>query len=125
MRFKAKLLIAGTSFILAASLPVDGQKPRSARAKDKQPRIQQVTIALTEKGYEPASFKLRRGVLARITFVRRVEVTCATEVVLPDYEIKRELPLNEPVVVEFTPGKSGEFSFACGMNMVRGKIIVR
>jgi plastocyanin domain-containing protein len=26
--------------------------------------------------------------------------------------------------VEFTPDKAGEFIFACGMNMVRGKLIV-
>ena len=36
-----------------------------------------------------------------------------------------ELPFNEPVVVEFTPDKSGEFALACGMGMLRGKVIVR
>jgi plastocyanin domain-containing protein len=45
--------------------------------------------------------------------------------VIPDYDIKRELPLNEPVVVEFTPEKAGTISFACGMNMQRGKIVVK
>jgi plastocyanin domain-containing protein len=29
------------------------------------------------------------------------------------------------VVVEFTPSKTGEFKFACGMDMLRGKIIVQ
>ncbi|MCI0389773.1 MAG: ATP-binding protein [Acidobacteria bacterium] len=33
--------------------------------------------------------------------------------------------MNQPVVVEFTPAKTGEFKFACGMDMLRGKIIVR
>ena len=28
-------------------------------------------------------------------------------------------------VVSFTPRKTGEVGFACGMNMMRGKIIVR
>ena len=42
---------------------------------------------------------------------------------MKDYGIKRELPLNESVTVEFTPRK-GEFTFACGMNMVKGKLIV-
>lgn len=96
------------------------------KSGDKQNnRVQSVTITLTDKGYQPESFKLRRNVPARLTFVRQVEVTCATEVVLPDYGIKRELPLGEPVVVEFTPNKTGEFGFACGMDMVHGKIIVR
>ncbi len=86
---------------------------------------QSVTVTLNEKGYEPGSFKLRQGVPARVAFVRKVEGTCGTEVVLEEYKIKRELPLNQPVVIEFTPTKTGEFKFACGMDMLRGKIIVR
>jgi plastocyanin domain-containing protein len=35
------------------------------------------------------------------------------------------LPLNQPVVVEFTPVKTGEFEFACRMDRLRSKIIVR
>jgi len=32
---------------------------------------------------------------------------CGTEVVFPSLNIKRALPFNEPVVIEFTRGKSG------------------
>ena len=67
----------------------------------------------------------RSGVPARVTFVREVEATCCTEIVLADYGIKKELPLREPVVVAFTPAKAGEVSFACGINMLRGKLVVR
>ena len=88
-------------------------------------RTQTVTVTLTEKGYQPDSFKLRKGIPARITFVRKVEATCGAEIVLAEYNIKRELPLNQPVVVEFTPSKTGEFKFACGMDMLRGKIFVK
>jgi len=45
--------------------------------------------------------------------------------VLSDYGIRRTLPLDEPVVVEFTPEKSGEFTFNCGMGMLRGSLIVK
>jgi hypothetical protein len=34
-------------------------------------------------------------------------------------ETKRALPLNEPVVIEFTPAKSWDIAFACGMNMMK------
>jgi len=27
--------------------------------------------------------------------------------------------------VEFTPTKTGEFAFACGMNMLKGKLLVQ
>ncbi|MGH9938190.1 MAG: cupredoxin domain-containing protein, partial [Blastocatellia bacterium] len=88
-------------------------------------RTQSVTVILSDKGYQPESFKLRKGVPARVTFVRKVEATCGNEIVLAEYNIKRELPLNQPVTVEFTPAKTGEFKFACGMDMLRGKIIVQ
>jgi plastocyanin domain-containing protein len=35
------------------------------------------------------------------------------------------LPLNEPVVVEFTPRSAGEIGFVCGMNMLRGTVVVQ
>jgi plastocyanin domain-containing protein len=43
--------------------------------------------------------------------------------VIKEYEIDRKLPLNEPLMVEFTPRKS-EFTFACGMDVIKGKLIV-
>jgi len=88
-------------------------------------KLQSVTVAVTKDGFTPASFTVRKNIPVRLTFVRKVEVTCATDVVIPDYDIKRELPLNEPVIVEFTPEKAGTISFACGMNMQRGKIVVK
>jgi cobalt-zinc-cadmium efflux system membrane fusion protein len=95
------------------------------RALDATPGVQSVTVLLTEQGYQPGSVRLRRGVPARVTFLRKVEATCGTELLIPDYQIKRDLPFNEPVVVEFTPNKRGESEFSCGMKMLRGKIVVR
>jgi RND family efflux transporter MFP subunit len=104
----------------ASAEPPDAESSRSSLE-----HIQSVTVTLNEKGYQPDSFKLRQGVPARVTFVRKVESGCGTEVVLADYNIKRELPFNQAVTVEFTPSKAGEFKFACGMNMLRGQIIVQ
>ena len=53
------------------------------------------------------------------------EKTCATSVVFASLNVKKELPLNEPVTLEFTPAQAGEIAFACGMNMLRGVIVVR
>ena len=90
-----------------------------------QSKIQIVRIVLSEKGYDPPSIKLRRDVLARLIFTRKVEATCGTEIEFPDLGIRRQLPLNQPVAIEFTPQKSGEFTFTCGMDMLKGKLIVR
>ena len=92
---------------------------------DAVPGVQSVTVTLTEQGYKPETIRLRRGIPARLTFVRKVEATCGTTLQIPDYQIKRDLPFNEAVVVEFTPSKRGQSEFSCGMNMIRGKIVVR
>jgi plastocyanin domain-containing protein len=101
-------------------------KPRvEARMRSEKPKAQTARVMLTEQGYKPDSIRLLRGIPARITFMRQAEGTCGTEIVLPGQGIKRALPLNKPVVVAFTPNKSGEFSFTCGMGMLRGKIVVQ
>src|SRR6266540_1427668 len=84
---------------------------------------QTATVEVTDKGFEPPSLKLKAGAPAKVTFVRKTDATCAKEVVIKEYKIERKLPLNELVTVEFTPRK-GEFTFACGMDMIKGKLVV-
>ena len=104
----------------------DGAQTQDALPRGQgEPEIQAAKILLTKDGYKPASITVRKNILVRLTFLRQVEVTCGTEVSIPEYNIKRELPLNEPVVIDFTPTRAGEIGFACGMNMLRGKIVVK
>jgi plastocyanin domain-containing protein len=96
---------------------------RSAPAAKQRNGAQTATIEINGKGFDPGSLKLKAGVPAKVTFVRKTDEGCAKEVAIKEYNINRALPLNEPVTVEFTPRK-GEFTFACGMNMLKGKLIV-
>jgi membrane fusion protein, heavy metal efflux system len=106
----------------------DGSTPSSAaRPASNQPapgKMQGAKVLVTETGYEPAKLPVRAGEVARITFVRTTDKTCGTEVVFPSLNIRRALPLNEAVVVEFTPKTSGEIGFICGMDMLRGTVVV-
>ena len=61
---------------------------------------------------------------ASITFLRTTDKTCATEVVFPTLDIKRALPLNEAITIEFSPKQPGEIAFVCGMNMLKGTVVV-
>jgi len=96
----------------------------SAEATARGENIQTAKVVVNEQGFEPAKVTLRAGTPVRITFVRTTDTTCGTEVVFPSLNIERALPLNEPVVIEFTPAKSGEIAFACGMNMLHGAVVV-
>lgn len=82
-------------------------------------------VVVSEQGFEPPTVTLQAGAPARLTFVRTTDKTCGTEVVFPSLNIKRALPLNEPVAIEFTPTHSGDIAFACGMDMLHGTVVVR
>jgi len=99
------------------------EKQRPPAEATQQDGAQAATVEINDKGFEPSSLKLKAGTPAKVTFVRKTDETCAKEVVIKEYKIDRKLPLNEPVTVEFTPRK-GEFTFACGMDMIKGKLIV-
>lgn len=96
---------------------------RSAQTAKQQNGVQTATIEINSNGFDPGSLKLKAGVPAKVTFLRKTDEGCAKSVVLKEYNINRDLPLNEAVTIEFTPRK-GEFTFACGMNMLKGKLIV-
>lgn len=110
--------------ILLVLLVLTAFSQTNAQAKNK-PKLQTAKVVITEQGYSRTSIKLRRGVRTRITFLRQTDATCAKEVVISAYGIRRTLPLNTPITVSFTPARSGEFNFTCGMNMHRGKLIVQ
>ena len=76
-------------------------------------------------GYDPSTIQLKKGKKTKITFLRTDPNSCLEEVVLSDFKIRKQLPLNAKVTIELTPTKTGEFAFSCGMNMFHGKIIVR
>jgi plastocyanin domain-containing protein len=105
------------------SMSQPGATSGAAAEATLQNDTQTATVEVTDKGFEPSSLKLKAGAPAKVTFMRKTDETCAKEVVIKEYNINRKLPLNEPVTVEFTPRK-GEFGFACGMDMIKGKLIV-
>ena len=98
--------------------------PSAGRGSDRA-AFQTAKIVVNEQGFEPATMTLHAGTPARLTFIRTTDKTCGTEVVFPSLQIKRALPLNEPVQIEFTPDEIGVIAFACGMGMLRGEVVVQ
>lgn len=109
---------------LLASGPWLQSRTTSALKKNSS-NTQRATIVVNSEGYQPANVVLRRGVRARLTFIRKSAAGCGTEIVVPAYGINRPLPLNVPVVVTFTPKATGRIKITCGMDMFRGSLIVR
>jgi plastocyanin domain-containing protein len=74
--------------------------------------------------YTPDRIEVEAGRPVRLTFVRREANPCTEQVLFPDFGIIRDLPVGRPVPIEFTPERPGEYPFHCGMNMVRGRLVV-
>lgn len=79
---------------------------------------------LVEGGYQPSTIKIKKNHKTTITLLRKDKNTCLEEFILPDFKIKKYLPLNEGVKITIFPEKSGEYPFHCGMNMFHGKVVV-
>ena len=57
--------------------------------KQQTKKFQSVRINLTGRGYQPSSFRLKKGVPARVTFIRKTPSDCGEEIVIPAYNIRR------------------------------------
>ena len=85
--------------------------------------VQEIRVTV-KGGYSPDVIVVRQGAPVRLDFYRDETASCSEDVVFPDFGISRHLPAFKTTAVEFTPEKPGEFSFTCGMNMMRGKLVV-
>jgi plastocyanin domain-containing protein len=79
---------------------------------------------LVKGGYTPDVIVVKRGAPVALDFYRDETNSCTEQVIFGDFQISRLLPAFKTTRIEFTPDRAGTFSFNCGMNMVRGKLIV-
>ncbi|HVG35516.1 MAG TPA: cupredoxin domain-containing protein [Pyrinomonadaceae bacterium] len=99
-----------------------GERERVAAATNES-GVQEIKVVV-KGGYSPDRIVVRKGVPVRLNFYRDETESCSEEVVFGDFRIARHLPPFQTTSIEFTPDKAGEFTFTCGMNMMRGKLIV-
>jgi plastocyanin domain-containing protein len=84
-------------------------------------------VTASDHGFSPTSLRLKGGgpgSHGTVTFVRTTDHTCATEVVFPDLNIEKKLPLNEVVSVELPTDAPKTLTFQCGMAMYKGAVVV-
>ncbi len=81
-------------------------------------------IEITAEGLSPSSVTVPAHRQVDLVFVRRVNESCGEDVLIPALGIKRSLPVNEEVVIRLPPRAPGELTFSCGLNMLRGVIVV-
>lgn len=92
--------------------------------KDRVVEVGSSVDILVDGGYSPGAISIQSNKTTKINFLRKDKSSCLEEVVLPDFKIKKYLPLNRTVSISIAPKKAGEYEISCGMNMFHGKIIV-
>jgi P-type Cu+ transporter len=97
--------------------------PKKAHSADLVGNVQEVTVTV-KGGYSPDQVRVRQGVPLRIVFDRHESGECTSRVVFPDFALNRSLSAYAQTTIELLPDRAGEFGFACGMNMIHGKLIV-
>ncbi|MFA5932886.1 MAG: cupredoxin domain-containing protein [Microgenomates group bacterium] len=93
--------------------------------KSKEVSVANSVDIVVNGGYSPEVISIPKGKTTEINFIRTDPTDCLSEVVLGDFKIRKELPLNQKVTVKITPTKAGEYGYSCAMNMYHGKIIVK
>jgi len=100
------------------------RKASAFAAAAQEGNLQEVNV-MVKGGYTPDVIVVRKGVPLRINFYRDETAECSDTIVLGDFNIRRPLPAFKTTAIEFTPEKEGEYTFTCGMGMLKGKLVVR
>ena len=117
------VLVVGSGLVMTALLAGFFFGPKKTSRAAVGDGVQLVTVVV-KGGYSPDTVEVRAGMPVRLSFDRQESGDCSSRVVFPDFKINQLLPAHETTTVEFLPEETGEFSFACGMNMLRGHIRV-
>lgn len=118
-RYPLGALLAGLLFALPS---LAAEHSHSTAHGKGAPQVVEITV--TAQGFAPAAATVKAGRPVKLVVTRKVERTCATEIVIKEYGMNRPLPLGEAVEVTFTPRKTGPVRYSCGMDMIAGILTV-
>lgn len=84
-----------------------------------------VELQVTEKGFEPGNISVKPGTPVTLKVTRKTDETCAKKIKISSKNIKMDLPLNKTVSIQLGALDKGDITFACGMDMMTGHIVVQ
>ena len=116
------VILGGVGLIALTLWYFFGEREKIA-AETNESGVQEIKVTV-KGGYSPDVIVVKKDVPVRLNFYRAETSSCSEQIVFDDFGIAKDLPAYKTTSIEFTPEKTGEFIFACGMNMLRGKLIV-
>lgn len=97
--------------------------PRRAAAAQLRGGVQQVDIEV-RGGYSPDFVRVSAGIPVRLRFNRQDNSDCTSRVVFPDLRKGVSLAAFDTTAVDLLIEEPGEYPWACGMNMLHGRLLV-
>lgn len=126
----SSLPVPARTWILATALSLVAcakKADEGAAASAGPPPAGATTVAVTvdAEGYRPSPVTAPAGKPVRLVFTRTSDQGCGQQLVFPELNLRRDLPLNREVAVDLTMPASGSLSFTCGMNMYKGALVAQ
>ena len=123
MTYYDDLLAVGIGAVVTGLLLWFFFGPKRAKTTELRGGVQEVEVTV-RGGYSPDVIRAQRGVPLRLIFDRQEAGDCSSRVLFSDFGVSASLPAFERTTVDLVPDEVGEFGFACGMNMIHGRLLV-
>ncbi len=112
--------------IFTAPFVLDVAPAEASTAKSAEIPADAYKITVSKAGFTPGEITLDSGKFSKLAFLRTDSENCGNEIVFKDLNIKKQLPVGEVVLVDLPASAKGKtLNFACGMDMLKGKIVVQ
>jgi heme/copper-type cytochrome/quinol oxidase subunit 2 len=102
--------------------PQQSSKSEIDLSKESNPKVK---MKVTPTGYTPNVILVKKGVQVELEIDNPLENSCLTTFTMPDFNLNNVNLKVGTTNLTFTPDKTGEYTFSCGMHMYKGTIIVK
>jgi plastocyanin domain-containing protein len=107
--------LLAAAFVVACKKEAPAAPPADGR--------HEIPITVDAVGYHPAESHAKAGEAVRLLVTRTTDDGCGQQLVVPSLNLKRDLPLKQPVAIDLTMPAKGAVAFECGMGMLHGSIV--
>ncbi len=84
---------------------------------------QEVSLHASAYGYDKDTISVKAGQPVKFDFSADPGAGCGRQVIIDNFGVNLVSRNGETVSATFTPASPGEYSFHCGMNMFRGRLV--
>ena len=87
--------------------------------------VQKATVTVQDGKYSPSTIEVKKGKPVQITFKGGKNMGCGAIIEFKTLKQTKTVAEGKSVTFSFTPTSVGEIKFACSMDMIRGKVVVK